>query len=234
MRIDVLDLTVSYGSYNALDGVSFSFNPQHMMAIVGPNGGGKSTLFKALMGVIRPSSGSIKYEGLSPDHMAYLPQSQDMDRSFPMNVLEAVSSGLHRKRGWHKGYRPSDFEEIYDLLDRLGLFSLKDRPLEHLSGGQFQRVLFARLLLQSARCILLDEPFVGIDVKTIDILIESLLKLHQKGTMVLTISHDFDIVRSFYGEVFMIARKSICKGPTSEILTLDRLDHMNSIARSWD
>ena len=137
-----------------------------LLAIVGPNGAGKSTLLKGIMGELKPLGGSLSLDGLTKSDIAYLPQQIEIDRSFPISVFDCVAMGLWRKIGAWRGLDAEREAEIVRALATVGLQDLGHRPVGALSGGQFQRVLFARLLLQDASLILLDEPFRAVDTKT--------------------------------------------------------------------
>src|SRR5229473_1118664 len=137
-----------------------------LLAIVGPNGAGKSTLFRGIVGILKPLAGSIVTGDLDIRDIAYLPQTVDIDRSFPISVFDLVGTGLWRASGFFGGMGKPAREKIANALAAVGLNGFENRPIGTLSGGQMQRMLFARVLLQDARLIVLDEPFNAIDAKT--------------------------------------------------------------------
>ena len=137
-----------------------------LMAVVGPNGAGKSTLFKGIVGVIKPLAGGIDLCGLRARDIAYLPQIADIDRTFPISVYDMVAMGLWREAGLFGGIGKRERDKVRAAISAVGLSGFEERPIGTLSGGQMQRTLFARLLLQDARVIVLDEPFNAIDTKT--------------------------------------------------------------------
>ena len=137
-----------------------------LMAVVGPNGAGKSTLFKGIVGMLKPLAGGIDRCGLRARDIAYLPQVADIDRTFPISVYDMVAMGLWRDAGLFGGIGRAEREEVAHAISAVGLTGFEERPIGTLSGGQMQRTLFARLLLQDARVIVLDEPFNAIDAKT--------------------------------------------------------------------
>ena len=154
--IDLRDLTLGYGRHPAVHHVTGEVAQGELLALVGPNGAGKSTLLKGLMGEIKPLDGSIDLFGVSHRDIAYLPQQIDIDRSFPISVFDCTAMGLWREIGIWRGLDSSAKRKVADALTKLGILDLANRPIGALSGGQFQRVLFSRLLLQDCRLILLD------------------------------------------------------------------------------
>ena len=160
------DLTLGYESHPAVHHITGNFLLGSMTAIVGPNGAGKTTLLKGLMGLIKPLDGQINYHKVLPTEIAYLPQQADIDRSFPISVMETVLIGHWKKIGLFRAVTNEMKIEAEIALEAVGLIGFENRVIESLSAGQFQRVLFARMLLQDAQIILLDEPFTAIDAKT--------------------------------------------------------------------
>ena len=149
-----------------------------LTAVVGPNGAGKSTLFKGVVGVIKPLAGRIERNGVRPQDIAYLPQVAEIDRSFPISVYDMVAMGLWRSKGLFGGIGRKDRDTVEGAIAAVGLTGFEERPIGTLSGGQMQRMLFARLLLQDARVIVLDEPFNAIDAKTSADLLELVRRWH--------------------------------------------------------
>ena len=170
MTIQVEGLTVNYGVSCALFDVSFSLESGKMVAVVGPNGAGKSTLLKAMVGLIKPTSG-YAYFFNQPfkkvrDKVAYVAQRSSIDWNFPITVFDMVLMGRYRHLGFFKWARRADKEAALSVLELLGLKDLKYRQISELSGGQQQRLFLARALLQEAAVYLLDEPFAGVDIAT--------------------------------------------------------------------
>ena len=197
--IQFRDLTLGYDRHPAVHHISGEVAQGELLAIVGPNGAGKSTLLKGIMGELKPLGGSIDLDGLTKSDIAYLPQQIDIDRSFPISVFDCVAMGLWRKIGAWRGLDAA--REAGGRRARSPLSGCRisgDRPVGALSGGQFQRVLFARLLLQDASLILLDEPFRAVDTKTIADLIALILRWHGEGRTVLAALHDIEQVRAHF------------------------------------
>ncbi|MBI1954543.1 MAG: metal ABC transporter ATP-binding protein [Proteobacteria bacterium] len=210
--IQLFGVSVFFGSVTALKNISLSINKGDLIAIVGPNGGGKSTFLKILSGHLLPSKGSIKN---SCPNIAYLPQYPDLDRTFPFLVKDVVAMG-----GWPLS--PS-LETIQKALEEVGLENMIDRPLSSLSGGQWQRVLFARLFLQKAECLLLDEPFSAVDQETQHKLMHLILKWHQEGKTILVALHDFQLVKHYFPKVLLLAHQVEKFASPQDVLTTKTL-----------
>src|SRR5215470_15889575 len=159
------NLTLGYDRHPAVHHLDGAIESGALMAVVGPNGAGKSTLFKGIVGVLKPFAGRIERGELSPQDIAYLPQAAEIDRSFPINVYDMVAMGLWRRAGLFGGIDRNARASIEQAIAAVGLTGFEDRAIATLSGGQMQRMLFARLLLQDARVIVLDEPFNAVDAK---------------------------------------------------------------------
>ena len=217
------NLTLGYNRHPAVHHLSCDIAPGALVAVVGPNGGGKSTLLKALAGVLAPLQG--RFALAADTRIAYLPQLNELDSRFPVNVFDMVASGLWHRCGAFGGYRRADRAAVSDSLVRVGLSGLERRPVGALSGGQLQRARFARLMLQDASLMLLDEPFNAVDRGTTDDLIALLLEWHAAGRTVLAVSHDIERVRRVFPLSLLLARECLGFGPTAEVLS-DSALHM--------
>jgi zinc/manganese transport system ATP-binding protein len=182
------DLTLGYDNHPAVHHLNGALAHGSLTAVVGPNGSGKSTLLKGIVGVIKPMAGRIEHH--AGCRMAYLPQHSEIDRHFPAQVRDIVALGLWPKRGMLGRLNGEDRQEIGNALAAVGLDGFEERPLDTLSGGQLQRSLFARVLLQNADLILLDEPFNAIDARTLSDLIELIKRWHGEQRTVLVVLHD--------------------------------------------
>jgi zinc/manganese transport system ATP-binding protein len=211
-----------------------AFDTGSLTAIVGPNGSGKSTLLKGIIGELKPLGGSLSRDGLTKSDIAYLPQQIDIDRSFPISVFDCVAMGLWRKIGAWRGLDRAREAEIVHALATVGLQDLGHRPVGALSGGQFQRVLFARLLLQDASLILLDEPFRAVDTKTIADLIALILRWHAEGRTVLAALHDMEQVRAHFPMTLLIAREVVAWGETRKVLSPANLQKSRQLVEAFD
>jgi len=221
--IAIRDLTVSYNRVPAVHHLSGDFPPGSLTAIVGPNGAGKSTLLNAIAGVLKPDEGTISISGLAPREIAYLPQRANIDQTFPISVLDAISLGLWRETGILGSTSSDGRSRMIAALARLGLTSLGQRPIGSLSVGQFQRVLFARLLLQDAALVLLDEPFAGLDTPTTTDLMHLIGDWNGHGRTVVAVLHDLGQVRKMFPRTLLLSRDCTAWGATPLVLTPDNL-----------
>src|SRR5262249_36206272 len=165
-----------------------------------------STLFKGIVGVIKPLAGRIERGDPNPQNIAYLPQAAEIDRTFPINVYDMVAMGLWRRAGSFGGIDRAARASIEQAIDAVGLSGFAPRAIATLSGGQMQRMLFARLLLQDARVIVLDEPFNAVDAKTSADLFDLVRRWHGERRTVLTAMHDIDFVRANFPDTLLLAR----------------------------
>jgi zinc/manganese transport system ATP-binding protein len=228
------DLTLGYDRHPAVHHINGEVRQGELLAIVGPNGAGKSTLLKGIMGELKPLGGSLNLDGLTKRDISYLPQQIDIDRSFPISVFDCVSMGLWREIGAWRGLDSDRNAEVTRALATVGLQDLRSRPVGALSGGQFQRVLFARLLLQDASLILLDEPFRAVDSKTGADLIALILHWHSEGRTVLAALHDMEQVRSHFPETLLIAREIVAWGETRKVLNPANLAKSRQLVEAFD
>jgi zinc/manganese transport system ATP-binding protein len=217
------NVTLGYDRHPAVHHLNGEVAPGALLAVIGPNGAGKSTLLRGIVGILRPLDGSIHLGGLDSRDIAYLPQSAEIDRSFPISVLDFVATGLWRGTGLFGGIGKAAREKILRAIASVGLNGFENRPIGTLSGGQMQRVLFARVLLQDARLIVLDEPFNAIDSKTTADLLALVKRWHDEGRTVLAALHDMEMVRTHFSETLVLARGPVAWGPTAEVLTPENL-----------
>ncbi|MDD4616090.1 MAG: ABC transporter ATP-binding protein [Alphaproteobacteria bacterium] len=215
--IDVRNLSVSYGNRRALQNVTGAFREGSLIAVAGPNGSGKSTLLKALAGVIRPTSGEIVFRQGKRPHMAYLPQVAHIQRDFPISVEEVVLTGFYAELGETRGVQESQRAAARKALSDVGLAGYEARPIKELSGGEFQRMLFARVIVQNAPVILLDEPFTAVDAETTARLIRLLIKWHEEGRTVICILHDLLLIRKYFPESMVLHGKCLGIGHTHRL-----------------
>ncbi len=228
------NVTVAYNRHAAVHHVSGSLPAGSLTAITGPNGAGKSTLLKALMGEMPLAEGAIDRGGHSIRDFAYLPQAAEIDRSFPLSVADTVMLGAWRETGALGGATSSSSEKAWRALTAVGLEGFERRHIGSLSAGQFQRVLFARLLLQDAPVIVLDEPFTAIDARTTRDLLDIVQDWHRGGRTVVAVLHDFDQVRAHFPQTLLMARRAIEWGPTETALSSSNLLRARAMAERWD
>lgn len=214
----------------ALRDVSFTLSAGTICGLVGVNGSGKSTLFKAIMGFVRPQAGEIRLAGLSVDAalranlVAYVPQSEDVDWSFPVLVQDVVLMGRYGRMGFLRIASETDRRKVDEALERVGMSAFRTRQIGELSGGQKKRVFLARALAQESPIILLDEPFTGVDVQTEAAIVALLGELRAEGHVMLVSTHNLGSVPDFCDQVVLINRTLLAAGPTAETFTRANLE----------
>ena len=233
-QLQFRDVTLGYDRHPAVHHLDGEIAPGALMAVVGPNGAGKSTLFRGIVGILRPLAGSIGLSGLDVRDIAYLPQTVDIDRSFPISVFDFVGTGLWRSTGLFGGMGKSARDKIAQALAVVGLNGFENRTIGTLSGGQMQRMLFARVLLQDARVIVLDEPFNAIDAKTSADLLALVRRWHSEKRTVLAALHDMDLVRANFPDTLLLARTPVAWGATAEVLTAENLLEARRMCEAFD
>ena len=229
--LKLVDLTVSYDRHPAVHHVSAEIPAAEITAIVGPNGAGKSSLLKAMMGLVRRVEGRIE---CSARRIAYLPQQAEIDRSFPISVLDTVLLGRWSRFGAFGKANKADVHDAQHAIESVGLGGFSRRPIDTLSVGQFQRVLFARLLLQDADLVLLDEPFAAIDAKTVTDLMDVIRRWRSEQRTVIAVLHDLDQVRRDFPNSLLLARELVAAGPTVGVLSPENLLRARAMAEAWD
>lgn len=205
-----------------------------MTAIVGPNGSGKSTLLKGITGILHPLGGRIERGSLRTSQFAYLPQQAEIDHSFPITVLDTVALGLWHRLGMFGGMKKEQWQQARQALAAVGLEGFDRRAIGNLSAGQFQRVLFARLLLQDCPVILLDEPFTAVDTRTTEDLLAVVNRWQAENRTIIAVLHSYEQVRSFFPQTLMLAREPIAWGDTAAVLTPENLQIAQQMSEAWD
>jgi zinc/manganese transport system ATP-binding protein len=228
------NVTLGYDRHPAVHHLDGAIAAGALIAVVGPNGAGKSTLFKGIVGLLKPFAGAIELGELRQQDIAYLPQAAEIDRSFPINVYDMVAMGLWRRTGLFGGIDRKSSATIEQAIAAVGLTGFENRAIATLSGGQTQRMLFARLLLQDARVIVLDEPFNAVDAKTSADLFDLVLRWHGEQRTVLTALHDIDFVRTHFPETLLLAREPVAWGRTAAVLTPENLLTARRMCEAFD
>ena len=232
--ITLHNLTLGYERHPAVHHLSGVFEPGSMTAVIGPNGSGKSTLLKGITGILRPLGGRIDRGTLKPSQIGYLPQQLEIDRSFPITVLDTVILGLWRDIGMFGGMKRDLWKKVEQSLKTVGLEGFESRVISNLSGGQFQRVMFARMLLQDSPVVVLDEPFTSIDAQTTLDLFEVVRRWHAENRTIIAVLHDFEQVRAYFPQTLLIAREMIGWGETHRIMTDENLLLSRRMSEAWD
>jgi zinc/manganese transport system ATP-binding protein len=226
------DLTLGYDRHPAVHHLNGTVEQGALLAVVGPNGAGKSTLFKGIVGALKPLAGGIEFSGLDAHDIAYLPQIAEIDRTFPITVYDMVAMGLWRRAGAFGALGNRDTVER--AITTVGLTGFEQRPIGTLSGGQMQRMLFARLILQDARVIILDEPFNAIDLKTVIDLLALVRQWHAEQRTVLAALHDVALVEMHFPQTLLLAREPVAWGPTREVLNTANLNRARQMCEAFD
>ena len=225
--IQTQELTVIYeGGQLALDKVSVTIEKGNIVGILGPNGAGKSSFMKALLGLVAVEgqvflAGKVGKE--TAGNIAYVEQRSQIDPHFPITVRECVSLGLYKEIGLFRRLKKSDWTKVDTVLEQVGLSSYAKKPIHALSGGQFQRMLVARCLVQDREIIFLDEPFVGIDAVSERIIMDILKNLRNQGRTILIVHHDLSKVKRYFDTVMILNKKLLAYGTVQHVFTAENL-----------
>ena len=225
--IAVDNLGVCYRTVEALRDISLNFVPGKVTGVFGPNGAGKSTLVKAMLGLIPAKNGTVSYDGQPIQHhlekVAYVPQRSQIDWTYPVTVWDVVMMGRVRKTGWFRRFSTISRRQGMAALDRVQMSEFKNRPIGQLSGGQQQRVFLARSLAQEAEVFFFDEPFVGVDQKTEDIIFNIFHKLADEGKIVVVVNHDLGESITNFDELILLNKELIASGQRQDVLKDENL-----------
>jgi len=232
--IKLENLTLGYDRRPAVHHLSGEIAPGELLAVCGPNGGGKSTLLKALAGLLQPMGGSIERGGARARDFAFLPQAAQFDRSFPISVQEFVALGALRRKGIFGRIDAAETESVERAIAAVGLKGFEPHALGQLSGGQLQRALFARLMVEDGAVILLDEPFGAIDAATTGDLLAIIAGWHAEGRTIVAALHELDLVRRGFPKTLLLAREVIAWGETDEVLSPKNLTLARAMAKAHD
>ncbi|MGO1527614.1 MAG: metal ABC transporter ATP-binding protein [Senegalia sp. (in: firmicutes)] len=197
--IEVNNLTVNYGSVTALDNINIKIKKGEFLGIIGPNGGGKTTLLKSLLGLIKPTAGEVKINNKKP--IGYVPQFSNFDRNFPIKVLDVILLGkLKGKIKFLHKFKKEEVKRAEEIMESLNILEFKDRQISQLSGGQLQKVLIARALIMDPEIMILDEPTASLDANAKTDIYNLLKKLNEDKT-VIVVSHDIGVINSYIDTV---------------------------------
>jgi zinc/manganese transport system ATP-binding protein len=224
---------LAYVGHPAVHHLCGAFSRGSLTAIVGPNGAGKSTLMKGMVGLLRPTAGLIQSAGLGGGGIAYLPQHAEIERRFPISVIQTVLLGYWRRIGLARPVTRELREGAQRALAAVGLAGFERRPIETLSAGQLQRVAFARLIVQDVELILLDEPLSAVDWRTSEDLLHVIVSWHREGRTVAAVLHDLDQVRAHFPDTLLLARECVAWGPTREALMPQNLWRARHLSETW-
>src|SRR5699024_3751547 len=216
-----------YYGKSVIHDVNFSFEPGNLVGIIGPNGAGKSTMMKAVLGLTPRDAGNVSFIGQSVEavrkKIAYVPQRSNIDWDFPIIVKDTVLLGTYPKLGLFRRPKKADKAWALQCLEKVGMEDFAHNQIGELSGGQQQRVFLARALAQHADYFFLDEPFVGIDVSSENVIINILKDLKEEGTTIFVVHHDLGKVEDYFDELILINKNLIGAGPVNEVFKADIL-----------
>ena len=229
--ITTTNLSVTYrNGHTALRNASFEIPNGTITALVGVNGAGKSTLFKALMGFIPPATGEINILGMSVKNalkkniVAYVPQAEEVDWSFPVLVEDVVMMGRYGHMGFLRNPKKADLQSVTSALERVDMINFRHHQIGELSGGQRKRVFLARALAQNGQVVLLDEPFTGVDVQTEEAIIQLLREMRDEGKIILVSTHNLGSVPEFCDRSILVNQTILAHGPTNTTFTRENLE----------
>ncbi len=231
--ISLTDVIVTYRRVPAVHHVTGKFRSGSLTALAGPNGAGKSTLLKALMGLLPVSDGVIYRGGLTPRDCAYLPQLPEIDRSFPLTVSQTVIFGAWQRSGAFGAISALERSRAADAIAKVGLAGYARASIASLSVGQWHRVMFARLIMQDAPVILLDEPFAAVDERTTTDLMKLVHAWHAEGRTVIAVLHDYNFIRQHFPRTLLIAREIVSWADTAEALDDAHIERARSMTDRW-
>ncbi|MBV6626601.1 MAG: metal ABC transporter ATP-binding protein [Rivularia sp. (in: Bacteria)] len=225
--LEVESLDVYYRGTVAIEDISFRVLPGQMIGVIGPNGAGKSTLVKAILGLIPIANGKIGFRKC-PIHkhlrsIAYVPQRTQVDWDYPITVHNVVMMARTANTGWFRNYNRKSREIVKSALDRVGMWDYRFRQIGELSGGQQQRVFLARALAQQADLFFFDEPFVGIDKRTEEIMFDVFNELRREGKILILITHDLGTTLSNCDNLLLLNKHIIADGSLQEVVTTENL-----------
>lgn len=226
--ITIKNVGVSYAMQpHVLKDCNATIEGPTITGIIGPNGAGKSTLLKAILGLIQ-SSGEILIDREPAkkvlQKIAYVEQKSQIDFTFPITIRECVALGRTVKKKPLQRLTKEDWEKVDTAIEEVGLTDLASRQIGALSGGQFQRVLLARCMVQEAQYIFLDEPFVGIDMLSEKVIMTILRKWKEEGKTILMVNHDLSKVKEYFDQVILVKHAIVASGKTEDVFIKKYLD----------
>lgn len=222
--VEIAQVTAGYSSTPAIEAISLKIWPGQFVAIVGPNGGGKTTLLRTILGALRPSRGKVSVRGKEirqPESgtIGYVPQLEAIDWNFPITVEEVILMGLFPRNHWFRRIDRREREKLHDVMARLNLADLGKRHIRELSGGQQQAVFLGRALMGEPELILLDEPTAGLDIRSRDDVIHFLHEINHQGVAIVITAHDLNWVAAHLPWAVCLNRRVIAEGAPQQVFT---------------
>lgn len=238
--IETHNLSVSYNQRPVLWNIDFELPTGNIIGILGPNGSGKTTLLKAIMGLVKTSSGYVKVFDSDLDavreRISYVPQRESVDWNFPANVMDIVLMGRYRRSNLTKRLSSHDRDLAAEALEKVNMLEFSNRQISQLSGGQQQRVFIARSLCQGADLYIMDEPFIGVDAATEEAIMDLLMEMRNEGKTVIVVHHDLQSAKEFFDWIVLLNTRLVASGPISEVFTEELLQQafggkLNALSR---
>lgn len=230
--IEVSNLAVAYDSTPVLWGINLTIPQQVVMGLVGPNGAGKSTLLKSILGLTPKLAGEISVMGQPFSNkrklIGYVPQRSSIDWDFPTTVLDLVLMGTYGRLGWFRRPGKKEKADAMAAIERVGIQDFTDRQISELSGGQQQRAFLARAFVQDAPIYFLDEPFVGVDIKTEQAIVRLLHELRDQGKTIVVVQHDLNTAGEYLDQITLINQKVIASGDVATTFTDELIEETYS------
>ncbi len=226
--VKTVNLTISYHKRPAIKGINLAVEAGNIVGVIGPNGAGKSTLFKGILGLLPADTGEVEIFGTSVkeslQRVTYVPQKEQFDWDFPINVFDLVMMGRYT----HMSYfgRPSENDKIIvrESLEKIGMGNHASTQIKNLSGGQQQRVFLARALAQESDLLFLDEPFVGVDAKTEEVILQLMKELKSQGKTIMIVHHDLAKIRDYFDKLALINQTLVAYGDTEDVFTQELIN----------
>ena len=224
--ISVENVSVKYNNHFALRNISFNLKRSHFLTIMGPNGAGKTTLLKTILGLVKPTEGTVKIEGIDVQKFpheirkltAYVPQRTNIVKNIPIRVWDVVVLGRKTRKGVIHPLSRGDYKAIKEALETVGLWELRKQRFSNLSGGQQQRALIARALALEPKIMFLDEALSGVDVVSGEIIISTLKKIKERGVTIVYVTHDINEVIDLADKILILKEEMIALGGPEDVL----------------
>jgi manganese/zinc/iron transport system ATP- binding protein len=217
------NLTVSYHKRPAIKGINLEIESGSIVGVIGPNGAGKSTLFKGILGLMKPDTGETEIFGKTVKEnlrrVTYIPQKEQFDWDFPINVFDLAMMGRYPHISYFGKPSANDKQIVIESLEKVGMRKYAGTQIRNLSGGQQQRVFIARALAQQSDLLMLDEPFVGVDAKTEEVILELMKELSAQGKTIMVVHHDLVRVRDYFDKLALINQTLVAYGDTEDVFT---------------
>lgn len=227
IALETHNLTVSYNRRPVLWNVDFELPAGQIIGIIGPNGSGKTTLLKAIMGLVKTSSGYVKIFDKDLDEVreriSYVPQRESVDWDFPASVMDVVLMGRYRPTNLFKRIKQKDKDIAAEALEKVNMLEYSNRQINQLSGGQQQRVFIARSLAQGADLYIMDEPFVGVDAATEEAILKLFSEMKKEGKTVIVVHHDLQTAKAYFDWIVLLNTRMVAAGPKAEIFNEELL-----------